>query len=408
MSHSFERPISSGNGEQVVPAGREPAIGPPEHPAVVPAPASHPETSVAAHDTRDNRAAGSGLLTQSEMLAATNLPIWVPAVYREFRRNVLDPDYPCYFAVAGEQKGTLRYAVVDNPATGVPVAAVHELIALSRQFPQRRHALAVFVRPESELRGHDFYRRCGWDQLQKLHDQDTEAWPTDVPRSPTDPKWEFCFGGEPMFVFGAMPSHFRRRSRNLGPSLILLFQPRSVFRGIEGGTLAGTRAREVIRRRLAAWDLIRLHGSMGDYGDPSNFEAAQYFIPDDESPSSPCPLAIRGASTNLAALADNVCADRPRTVIEQGAARELDDAVRALLPAQGSVEVQRDAPGRWHPLHTHPVNEILHIVTGSMEFHVHGERHHALPGATIKLPAGTPHSSVAGPGGCVYLIAMGS
>jgi len=37
-----------------------------------------------------------------------------------------------------------------------------------------------------------------------------------------------------------------------------------------------------------------------------------------------------------------------------------------LLPAQGCVELQRDAAGKVHPFHTHPVDEILVIVSGRL------------------------------------------
>jgi hypothetical protein len=368
-------------------------------------PVQHPDFSSDPRAATDKQAA---LFTQAEMLAGSGLPAWIPPVYGEFRRHVLHRDYPCFFAVAGEQTGTLRYTIVEEPADGVSPAAVHELIRISREHPGNRHSLVAFVRPEPQLRGHHHYIRAGWDLLQKLHDQDSEPWPGDVPRSPTDPKWEFCFGGEPMFVFGAMPSHHRRRSRNLGPSLLLLFQPRSVFRGIEGGTPEGARVRAVIRKRLAAWDLAQLHSSMGDYGDPSNFEAAQYFIPDDDLPSPPCPLVIRGAADGAPPSDGNFPPAPPRATVVAGTAMSLDAAVQSLLPRQGSVEVQQDEAGRWHPLHTHPVDETLHVVAGRLAFHVHGQQFNAGPGTTIRLPAGTPHSSVAGPDGCIYLIAQRS
>lgn len=178
--------------------------------------------------------------------------------------------------------------------------------------------------------------------------------------------------------------------------MVLLFQPRSVFAAIEGGTPGGTKAREVIRRRLAAWDLAGLHPSLGDYGDPSNHEADQYFLPDDDSPPAPCPLVLRGAPTPAS----------PAAAVTAGPAAPLVQAVMGLLPASGSVEVQRDPAGRAHPWHTHPVDEILFVVEGDMTFQLAGGEYRAGPGTRIDLPAGTPHSSVAGQSGCVYVIAV--
>ena len=42
----------------------------------------------------------------------------------------------------------------------------------------------------------------------------------------------------------------------------------------------------------------------------------------------------------------------------------IDPAILALLPEQGSVELQRDAAGKVHHFHTHPVDEILVIIKG--------------------------------------------
>ena len=46
----------------------------------------------------------------------------------------------------------------------------------------------------------------------------------------------------------------------------------------------------------------------------------------------------------------------------------IDPAILNLLPAQGSVELQHDAAGKVHHFHTHPVDEILMIVSGRLNF----------------------------------------
>src|SRR5674476_1597196 len=45
-----------------------------------------------------------------------------------------------------------------------------------------------------------------------------------------------------------------------------------------------------------------------------------------------------------------------------------DPAILELLPTQGSVELQRDAAGKVHHFHTHPVDEILVIIKGALKF----------------------------------------
>jgi quercetin dioxygenase-like cupin family protein len=85
----------------------------------------------------------------------------------------------------------------------------------------------------------------------------------------------------------------------------------------------------------------------------------------------------------------------------------IDPAILELLPAQGCVELQRDAAGKVHHFHTHPVDEILMIIKGALKFEWEGGTRICRPGDTIRLPAGTLHQSEALDGGAIYAIAMG-
>src|SRR6202158_3055169 len=73
----------------------------------------------------------------------------------------------------------------------------------------------------------------------------------------------------------------------------------------------------------------------------------------------------------------------------------IDPAILELLPTQGSVELQRDAAGKVHHFHTHPVDEILVIISGRLTFMWEGGERICRPGDTIMLPAGTLHPSEA-------------
>ncbi len=83
----------------------------------------------------------------------------------------------------------------------------------------------------------------------------------------------------------------------------------------------------------------------------------------------------------------------------------IDPAIVALLPEQGSVELQRDAAGKVHHFHTHPVDEILMIIKGALKFEWDGGERICRPGDTILLPAGTRHQSEA-LDEVIYAIAM--
>jgi len=73
----------------------------------------------------------------------------------------------------------------------------------------------------------------------------------------------------------------------------------------------------------------------------------------------------------------------------------IDPAILDLLPEQGSVELQRDGAGKVHHFHTHPVDEILMIVSGRLNFVWDGGERVCGAGDMILLPAGTRHQSEA-------------
>lgn len=85
---------------------------------------------------------------------------------------------------------------------------------------------------------------------------------------------------------------------------------------------------------------------------------------------------------------------------------ELAESLRVLLPQQGCIEVQRDAPGKEHRTHSHPTDETLIIVDGALTVYADGVDYVCRKGDVIDLPAGTVHGSTASPEGAIYLIAF--
>ena len=83
----------------------------------------------------------------------------------------------------------------------------------------------------------------------------------------------------------------------------------------------------------------------------------------------------------------------------------IDPAILELLPDQGCIELQRDAAGKVHSFHTHPVDEILVIISGRLNFTWDGGERVCSAGDTILLPAGTRHQSEAMEEGAIYAIA---
>ena len=86
--------------------------------------------------------------------------------------------------------------------------------------------------------------------LQYLHENDNQAWPKQIPEDPDHYLWEFSFGGEPIFAFGNAPAYKQRKTRHLGNSLVIGFQPRTIFDGLEGDRPKGAYSRQMVVSEL--------------------------------------------------------------------------------------------------------------------------------------------------------------
>ena len=205
---------------------------------------------------------------------------WQNMLAREFETTLTSKSrpFPCVFGVWAFGADTLRFAFPDpfDPKTLAPVLT--DYLASARDIGPRT-ALITFARP-GPVRPLQHYRRRFWTLLDGLEQIDTKPRPESIPRQIDDPLWEFCFGGEGLFISVATPANVLRQSRRAS-SLTLVFQPRWIFDGITTGT--GGRihpAIDEIRKRIAGYDGLAPSPSLGLYGDPAKREAEQYFLGD--------------------------------------------------------------------------------------------------------------------------------
>jgi uncharacterized protein len=211
------------------------------------------------------------------------VPDWLPDCYKTFHERLVDKKYPCYLGSVAENQGDIRYTYIHGEDREHLPQTLETFVNFVLADMSRRRVLALFYKPEDEAKPHKYYESKFWDLLEFLHQHDPQPWPDGHPTDAADPYWEFAFGGLTMFVFGVAPTYKLRNSRNLGDGMLVLFQPRNVFDGIEGDTAEGARARKIIRNRLHVWDAVAPHPHLGSYGHDSNLEWKQYFLPDDDS-----------------------------------------------------------------------------------------------------------------------------
>lgn len=225
------------------------------------------------------------LFNQSEIrdaIEADELVAWKQKRYIQFRETMRNTCYPCYFAVNAEQNDTARYLFADDPRDREALFKVKRGV---QQYLKRyqsiadRTTLVIFFEPSDENQSEQEYRDQFWRILEFLHERDPEPWPSDIPADPSDPKWEFCFAGESMFIVGRAPFYTDRKSRYTPYGLEISIQPRGVLNDVSRDTKEGQRARSLIRDRLEDYDDVPPHPDIGDYSDPNTREWKQYFLP---------------------------------------------------------------------------------------------------------------------------------
>jgi uncharacterized protein len=216
---------------------------------------------------------------------------WKIKAYEQYKAKLCASDYPCFFGQTGELRGEMMYTFATKDSLERLASSMQTFVSLIATPEYGRCSLIAFFEPDESLTGHSVFVDRFWRILQFLHEHDRQPA---LDRTPDDPLWEFSFEGCEMFVVGTSPTYRRRISRNLGPGIVLIFQPRILF--IDPATAAPIAAdvRHRIHKRALAYDSIPIHPDIGFYGLPTNREWKQYALPDDNSPEQAgCPFHTR-------------------------------------------------------------------------------------------------------------------
>jgi FPC/CPF motif-containing protein YcgG len=220
------------------------------------------------------------------------LPAWLMDAYATYHTNIVDRGYPCYFGSQAERNGALYYSYVSGAQIDHLPATLQTFLGVCANISRDKNNLVVFFEPDTSPATHSQHRAAFWDTLQYLRAHDPTPSSLSYQIDPSDPFWEFPFAGSLFFVIGISPSYRFHRSRNLGPCMMMVFQPREVFQDSTTANEISAGARNIIRNRVHLWDGIPAHPDLNIYGHPGNLEWIQYFISDDNSrETGRCPLS---------------------------------------------------------------------------------------------------------------------
>lgn len=217
---------------------------------------------------------------------------WQRKAFNEFKDTMTNEEspFPCVFGVHGLKQDHLRFIFHREIDIEILSQQLRKYVKNSRTFGNNT-SLVLFTKIDQSLEideYHDFF----WNTLKALTENDSQPWPSEIPKSTGDPKWEFCFAGEPIFVVCNTPSHVMRYSRH-SPHFMITFQPRWVFDNILGSPEQARKAFSTVRNILKDYDTTPLSPDLGIYGNPGVLESRQYFL-DDVNKTKECPFKKLG------------------------------------------------------------------------------------------------------------------
>lgn len=213
--------------------------------------------------------------------------------------------FPCLFAQHASRAKRLVFSFVDDLSVASFMKSASDLAEYLERAARwdgsaaTAEPLVMVFHPEQvaapSVAG---YHQIAWRVLQFWHDVDPVPWPDRVAKDPHMPYWTMCFAGVQIFVNISNPAHRLRRSRNLGPALTLVINPRERFDIVAGDTPAGWKIRERIRARIEAYDGLAHSPTLGSY-EAGEIEWWQYGLMESNEPRTDrCPFKMRAAAAH--------------------------------------------------------------------------------------------------------------
>ncbi|WP_227938242.1 YqcI/YcgG family protein [Alkalihalobacillus deserti] len=230
-----------------------------------------------------------------DQIETVPLTTWKTDAVYQFKNKMTDTEnaFPCIPAIQALYNKHLRFAFVGDPrdqTTSLTLAdTIKEYALSSRKFGKYSTLITFFFTPNDlATMPIAYFEHLFWEQLKAIHAIDQKKWPSSVPKEVSNPAWEFCFHGEPLFIYCASPAHKQRKSRNF-PYFMFALTPRWVLQNFPSSSDYANIIKSKIRNRLTKYDSIAPHPDLNTYGNEDNFEWKQYFLRDDQTSSS-CPF----------------------------------------------------------------------------------------------------------------------
>jgi len=216
-----------------------------------------------------------------------------------------------------------------------------------------------------------------WLTLDQLARLDKSPWPETIPEQVDHPMWGiFRSRVEPIFVVCSTPRACDGGKAAAQAHSCSPFQPRWVF---EKNPRNGESRVGRVRRSTQAAYSLRQHQSPRPCSDATattrDANTSNTSFPMTIIAETGCPFAKLAPRASPLRSKTGSKRHEPRSSLARRQNSRSTPAILQLLSdARQAIELQHDAAGKVHHFHTHPVDEILVIISGRLNFMWEGRR----------------------------------
>ncbi|KDR70182.1 hypothetical protein GALMADRAFT_230171 [Galerina marginata CBS 339.88] len=219
---------------------------------------------------------------------------WQRTAYDEYVRVLLDEEliFPCIYATKGFKADNQVYVFIDSDDLSDPRHIRTVATGLADYLPKAHSlgpntSLVLLAKHNPNPRTVEEYQNLSWKLLDGCAKLDKKPWPADIPTIIDDPKWCFCFAGEPFFTVIQTPAHQQRRTR-YAKGVTIVFQPKWIFNILFSSDAKRTASLAKVRALVAKYDPIPVSPDLKNYGEEDSREFQQYFLMDENGCEPPC------------------------------------------------------------------------------------------------------------------------